>query len=601
MSDIIRLLPKHVANQIAAGEVVQRPSSAVKELLENALDAGAKFIELVIIEAGKSLIRVIDDGKGMSVTDAHRSFERHATSKIEKAEDLFKIKTMGFRGEALASIAAIAQVEMCTRRQQDEVAIRLLIEGNHLKEESFVQANKGTSISVKNIFYNVPARRNFLKSTQIEFRHILDEFHRLALSHPSVRFRMYNNQQRLFDLSSASSRQRITEIFGQKINEQLVPVNEQAGKIKLEGFIAKPSYSKKHRGQQFFFVNHRFIKSPYLHKAVLDAFEGLLPAAHHPSYFIFLEINPEHIDINIHPTKTEVKFDDESALFVILRAAVKRALGQYQVSSTLDFDKDMVWEPSIFERKNPIKTPEITVNRNYNPFKPDNSDLKKQTGKPREVLSTQNLYEQVHQSSVAWEEENIDSAPMLFDREIATDILAFQLHKKYILSTLSSGLIVIDQHRAHKRILYEYFFYLPDKKNTVSQRLLFPVSLSFSRSEILIIQKFEKDLLGMGFGLNFQSDTLLIEAIPANMDQNQINNFFQEIPSGDLPDMPDQRMLLAHTMARTMAIKYGVVLGSDEMNHLIHELFACNQPNCTPSGKKVFVTISSDFIEKQFK
>ena len=369
MSDIIQLLPKHIINQIVTGRVIYRSASAVKELIENSLDANAKLIELILIKEGRSLICVKDDGKGMSITDAHRSFNRYSTSKVYNEEDLFKIQTMGFRGEALAAISAKARVEMCTRRESDKLGTYLLIEKNELKKESFVQSDTGTSISVKNIFYNTPDRRTFFKSPQVELRYILSEFYRLTLAHPKIHFRMCNNEKCLFDLSPVSLRQRITGIFGQKINEQLVPISEQVGKISLEGFVVRPSHSRRYRGEQFFFVNHRFIKSPYLHKAILDAFEGILSESHYLSYFIFLKLDPNHIDINIHSTKTEIKFNEKGTIYVILRSAVKRSLSQYQVTSTLDFDENMVWEPIPSKDKNLIRIPEITFKSGYNPFK----------------------------------------------------------------------------------------------------------------------------------------------------------------------------------------------------------------------------------------
>ncbi len=368
MADIIKLLPDHVANQIAAGEVVQRPASVVKELLENAIDAGATSIKLIIKDAGKVLIQVIDDGMGMSATDARLSFERHATSKIQKAEDLFNLNTKGFRGEALASIAAIAHVEMQTKPEQEEMATHLKIEGSEIKFQEVCVAPKGTSLSVKNLFFNIPARRNFLKSNQVELRHIIDEFHRVALAHPNIAFNFYNNGSELFNLSQTNQRQRIVHIFGSKTNEKLVPVNEETQVVQISGFINKPQFAKKSRGEQFFFVNNRFIKSPYLHHAVLSAFEGLIKSDAYPGYFLYLTVDPGSIDINIHPTKTEVKFDDEHTLYAILRSTIKHSLGQFNVVPPLDFEQDQNLETPYNYRDRGALQPKVSVDSGFNPF-----------------------------------------------------------------------------------------------------------------------------------------------------------------------------------------------------------------------------------------
>ncbi|XOD67843.1 MAG: DNA mismatch repair endonuclease MutL [Flavobacteriales bacterium Tduv] len=597
MADIIKLLPEHVANQIAAGEVVQRPASVVKELLENAVDAEAKTIDLIVKNSGKSLIQVVDDGKGMSVKDACMSFERHATSKIKITEDLFQIQTKGFRGEALSSIAAIAQVELRTKDETSEIGTRILIEGSEIKERTPVQTPKGVTLSVKNIFYNVPARRNFLKSPQIEFRHIIDEFHRVVLPHPDIIFRLHHNDEIIFHLKSGTSRQRIVGVFGKKINEQLVPISEQTEWINIEGFIAKPAHSKKNRGEQFFFVNDRFVRSPYLNKAILEAYEGLLQTAYHPSYFIFLRLNPKQIDINIHPTKTEVKFDNEPAIYAMIRASVKHGLGQYQVTPALDFEKDPSWDLPP-DKNRPIQPPRITVDPNYNPFTaPDKESL----FKLQSTVSVRKLYEQIKQSPI--EMTPIPEAPStipLFDETTYKNIGRLQVHEKYIITTLKSGLIVIDQHRAHQRILYERFLNASDK-NIVSQQLLFAVHVTLSPEELKNLKALESDLVGMGFALHFSRDAVAVQATPSDIDQENIIVFIQDVLSHMTVEKNNRQKSLARSMAKTGAIKRGVKLNPIEIEHLIDKLFECTHPNHSPFGQTIFITIGIDFIEKQFR
>ena len=373
MADIIQLLPDHVANQIAAGEVVQRPASVVKELLENAIDADATIIKLIVKDAGKTLIQVIDNGKGMSSTDARLSFERHATSKIRTANDLFQLHTKGFRGEALASIAAIAHVALKTKTEIDDVGHAIEIEGSKVISQNIIVTPKGTSVAVKNLFFNIPARRNFLKSNTVELRHVIDEFHRVALTHPSINFAMYNNGSETFNLPISNFRQRIVNIFGSKINEKLVPVTENTEVLKISGFVGKPEFARKTRSEQYFFVNNRFIKSAYLNHAIASAFEGLLKSGMHPSYFLHLEVDPQTIDINIHPTKTEIKFDDEHTLYALLRSAVKHSLGQFNIAPVLDFNRDPSLDTPYAYNKTPINTPKIEVDKSYNPFKAETS------------------------------------------------------------------------------------------------------------------------------------------------------------------------------------------------------------------------------------
>ena len=442
MADIIQLLPDHVANQIAAGEVVQRPASVVKELLENAIDAGATTVKLLVKNAGKTLIQVIDDGKGMSVTDARLSFERHATSKIKVADDLFNLHTKGFRGEALASIAAIAHVEMKTKQASDELGTLLTVEGSVFNSQEAVATPNGSSIAVKNLFFNIPARRNFLKSDTVELRHIIDEFHRVVLAHPSIGFSMYHNGSDLFNLLKGNFRQRIVSTFGGKMNEKLVPVEETTEVINISGFVGKPEYAKKSRGEQFFFVNNRFIKSPYLNHAISAAFEGVLQPGKHPCYFLNLEVNPKSIDINIHPTKTEIKFDDEQTIYAILRAAVKHSLGQFSIAPVLDFDRDKNLDTPYGSENTPTTFPKIEVDRTFNPFSNSNQtppSYSKPVGDAWEGLyvGLESKSNADDFSQVNYESDEITSSIFDDSTEQKTQ-KTFQLHNKYIINTIKS-------------------------------------------------------------------------------------------------------------------------------------------------------------------
>ncbi|KKL85966.1 hypothetical protein LCGC14_1949470, partial [marine sediment metagenome] len=508
MADIIKLLPEHVANQIAAGEVVQRPASVVKELLENALDAGASCIKLIVKDGGKALIQVVDDGIGMSATDARLSFARHATSKIQKAEDLFNLSTKGFRGEALASIAAIAHVEMQTRPDSDETGTHLRIEGSEVVSQEVTVTSKGTSIAVKNLFFNIPARRNFLKSNHVEFRHITDEFHRVALAHPGVAFHFYNNGSELFNLPADNYRKRIVHIFGSRMNQKLVPVEEETPIVKIKGFITKPEFAKKSRGEQFIFVNNRFIKSPYLHHALVAAFEGLIKSDTYPGYFLYLEVNPASLDINIHPTKTEVKFDDEHSLYAILRSTVKHSLGQFNVVPALDFDHDPNLDtPYGFRNKSAI-TPQVTVDAGFNPFREKQMGNGTTQSYRKKIENWDGLYvgmessmgDNIGSNSITYESDTITGSIFEGENEPQETITTtFQIRRKYIVTTIKSGMVIIDQSRAHQRVLYERFLKNSTIKEAVSQQLLFPLRLSFSTSEIDVLQKIESILVSVGF------------------------------------------------------------------------------------------------------
>ena len=615
MSDIIQLLPDHVANQIAAGEVVQRPASVVKELLENAIDADATIIKLIIKDAGKTLVQVIDNGKGMSTTDARLSFERHATSKIRTADDLFHLHTKGFRGEALASIAAIAHVELKTKQENNDVGNSIVIEGSNIVSQEVVVTPKGTSISVKNLFFNIPARRNFLKSNTVELRHVIDEFHRVALAHPNISFALYNNGSEVFNLPISNYRQRIVNIFGNKTNEKLVPVEEETEVLKISGFVGKPEFAKKTRGEQYFFVNDRFIKSPYLNHAIASAFDGLLKNGNHPSYFLNLTVDPQTIDINIHPTKTEIKFDDEHTLYALLRSAVKHSLGQFNIAPVLDFDRDASLDTPYHFSNKETNTPVIEVDRSFNPFKENYATGKQTTAFKKQTLNNwDSLYVGLESkgtktdhnfSEVHFESEETTLSAFSDDTKIEQTKTTYQLHNKYIVSTIKSGMLVIDQHRAHQRILYEDFLKNLTIKVGVSQQLLFPLELHFSSHEIEIIHQLKEDLEHTGFVFsNLTSETIEITGVPVLVPESEVSIILEQLISDVENEVPDTHFsatdLLAKSMAKSLAIKRGQSLQKDEQEHLVNKLFACKEPNVSPTNRTTFITVSVDELDKKF-
>ncbi|WP_411768092.1 DNA mismatch repair endonuclease MutL [Winogradskyella sp. A3E31] len=618
MSDIIQLLPDHVANQIAAGEVVQRPASVVKELLENAIDADANEVKLIIKDAGKTLVQVIDDGKGMSTTDARLSFERHATSKIKSAEDLFQLNTKGFRGEALASIAAIAHVELKTKEADSELGTAIIIEGSAVKSQEVAVTPKGTSVAVKNLFFNIPARRNFLKSDTVELRHITDEFHRVALAHPNIAFAMYHNGSELFNLPESNYRQRVVNIFGSKTNEKLVPVNEETEVLKVTGFVGKPEYSKKTKSEQFFFVNHRFIKSPYLNHAINAAFDGLLKDGYHPSYFLNLEVDPKTIDINIHPTKTEIKFDDEHTLYAILRASVKHSLGQFNIAPVLDFESHSSLNTPYNYKDKSGKMPTIEVDRSFNPFKDDvegqHTPQKSQPAFSKAPTAHwESLYvgleskETIDQSDfdeMTFESHAVDKQ-IFTSNDVASEKTTFQLRQKYIVTTIKSGMLVIDQNRAHQRILYEDLLKHLTIKEATTQQLLFPLHLHFSKSDIKIINQIKDDLESTGFLFSeIKDESVVITGVPVGVPESEVSIVLEQLISDVEHGVPDQNFsasdLMAKSMAKSLAIKTGQSLNAEEQEHLLNSLFACKEPSVTPSNKSTFITLEVGAIEKKF-
>jgi DNA mismatch repair protein MutL len=611
MSSIIQLLPDHVANQIAAGEVVQRPASVVKELLENAVDAKATDIKLIIKDAGKSLVQVIDNGLGMSVTDARLCFERHATSKIRQAEDLFSLHTKGFRGEALASIAAIAHVEMKTKQEQEELGTHIVIEGSKFVSQDVAVLPKGTSFSVKNLFFNIPARRNFLKSETVEHRHIVDEFQRVALAHPNIHFTYYHNGSDLFNLPQSNSRQRIVNIFSGKTNEKLVPVQEETEIVSIQGFVSKPEFAKKNRGEQFFFVNDRFIKSGYLHHAVMAAYEGLLKDGAQPSYFLYLNVPPNTIDINIHPTKTEIKFDDEHALYAILRSAIKHSLGQFNVAPILDFDRDSNLDTPYNYKNVEASTPTIQVDGAFNPFSDETPNKHFTTYRKTEnTANWESLYVGLKQDTeeignIEFESDEVTGS--LFNEneiEQATN-KTYQIHKKYIVNPIKSGMVIVDQQRAHQRVLYEQFLTNMTVHQASSQQLLFPLNLFFSSSEMKLISELQLSLVNTGFIFEATNDDhVVISGLPINVTESEVSILLEQLLS-DLQDgIPEssfsQNDSIAKSMAKSLAVKTGTYLTEKEQENLVNGLFACKEPNVSPFQKPTFITMRVEDLDKKF-
>lgn len=616
MSSIIQLLPDHVANQIAAGEVVQRPASVVKELLENAVDAKATDIKLIIKDAGKSLVQVIDNGLGMNVTDARMCFERHATSKIRQAEDLFSLHTKGFRGEALASIAAIAHVEMKTKQDQDELGTHIIIEGSKFVSQDVAVLPKGTSFSVKNLFFNIPARRNFLKSDTVEYRHVLDEFHRVAMAHPNIHFTFFHNGSEMYNLPQSNARQRIVNIFSGKTNEKLVPVHEETDIINISGFVGKPEYAKRSRGEQFFFVNDRYIKSGYLHHAIMSAYEGILPTGAQPSYFLYLEVPPNTIDINIHPTKTEIKFDDEQSLYAILRSTIKHSLGQFNIAPVLDFDRDSNLDTPYNYQNKETTLPKIDVDRAYNPFA-NNEPNKHYSGatnvhKKVDTSHWESLYvglnneiENPKNTEITFETENITAA--LFedsDIEKQSNVI-YQIHRKYIVNPIKSGMVIVDQNRAHQRVLYEQFLTNMTLNQANSQQLLFPLQLHFSKTKIALLSELKLSLQTTGFVFDEnQDESILISGIPATITETEVSKVLEHLLS-DLEDgIPEssysQNDTIAKSMAKSLAIKTGTYLTETAQENLVNALFACKDPNVSPNQKPTFITMRVEDLDRKF-
>lgn len=615
MSDIIQLLPDYVANQIAAGEVIQRPASAVKELLENAIDAKATEIKLIIKDAGRTLIQVIDNGIGMSPTDARLAFERHATSKIRVADDLFHLHTKGFRGEALASIAAVAQVELTTAQEGEEIGTELVIEGNKIISQQPSVVNKGTSIAMKNLFFNVPARRKFLKADSVEFRHILDEFHRVVLAHPDIHFYLYNNATELYNLPVASLRKRIVQVFGSKLDERLVPVEEKTDILNIYGFICKSSF-KKNKSLQYLIVNQRFIKSPYLHNAIKNAYEGLLKENEQPEYFLYLELSPELIDINIHPTKTEIKFENDHIIYALVRSAVKHSLGQFQVFPSIDFELSQENEVPYSYKDKEAKLPTYQVDTNFNPFQMDfDSQAPKQekytSSKPfdykKHSPSWENLYTGIPSKVNEFQQiKEEPSMPNLLDslsvEASKQTILYFQ--KKYLITYLKEKVLIINATRAHQRILYERFTKNIRTGISVSEQLLFPLEFEFSPTEVLSIISLSSVLETAGFLFETEGNKVRVLGLPTLVKESQALEILKDLIADNMEDIPQENFsqedILAKNLAKTLSIRSGQSLSSEEQEQLIADLFSCKECNVSPFGKKIFTELSINEIDSKF-
>ena len=607
MPDIIRLLPDNVANQIAAGEVIQRPASAVKELLENAIDAGATQIKLYLKDAGRTLVQVVDNGIGMSPTDARLAFERHATSKIRSADDLFTLHTKGFRGEALASIASIAQVELITCQEGQEVGTSLKIEGNKITEQTPMVASRGTSIAMKHLFFNVPARRNFLKSDTVEMRHILDEFHRVVLAHPDLQFSLFHNDVEQFALPATTLRKRIVQLFGQRLNEQLIPVEENTELLRIHGFISKDSY-KKNKSLQFFMVNQRFIKNRYLHHAVVSAFEGLLKEGEQPEYFLHLEIDPKHIDINIHPTKTEIKFDNDQAIYALLRSAIKHSLGQFHVLPSIDFSLDEQNEVPYSYKDKEAQTPVYHVDRNFNPFKMDTPtpEAPKQapTSYPKGHPSPQweQLYTGIPSKANAPTEEDITDPFAAFQQESRVQTsLYFQ--RKYLITFFKDKVLFVHVARAHQRILYERFRRTMLQGHSLSQSLLFPLEFEYTPSEILALEPMLPELRNAGFMIEIAGNLVRFTGLPPMIKESQVQGFLYDLLERATEDIPQeiitQEEMLAKILAKNLAIRAGQTLSGEEQEQLVYDLFTCQEPQLSPFGKKTYTEMTVSELESR--
>ena len=592
MNSRVLLLPDHVANQIAAGEVIQRPSSVVKELLENAVDAKSNKIKLIIKNAGKTLIQVIDNGNGINSHDICIAFERHATSKIKMADDLFKIQTKGFRGEALASIAAISHVELHTKTKNDEVSNSIRIEGGKIVNQVFSTKPLGTSVSVKNLFYNVPARRNFLKSDNVELRHILDEFQRIALSHPEINFMLINNETEIFNLSLSNFRKRILSILGSKCESYLVPIEENTSLVKIKGFIFKPEYSKRSRGHQFFFVNNRYIKNSFLHHAITSAFEGLLKQGFYPGYFLHFKIDPKKIDINIHPTKTEIKFDEEQSIYAVLRSAVKHSLGIFQVLPTLDFEKNNSFEvPYSFKNENPT-LPKIEVNSEFNPFKDSKNTIISKT-KEKESYEPEIL--------------NIDSDLISNPKlsiESPKENRVYQLFSKYIVCPLQTSMIIIDQNRAHQRILYEDFLSSITTKKNSSQQLLFPLKIKLNATQALELENVKEIIDSIGFKFELKKNHFLeIYGSPQQCPESKIKETLETLLSGKNIDNSikhfSQADHMSKKLAKKLAVRSGDYLEKEELQVLLNKFFDCKETQVSPFNKPIFISLEKTEIEQK--
>ncbi|MBI5009445.1 MAG: DNA mismatch repair endonuclease MutL [Bacteroidia bacterium] len=602
MPDIIKLLPDSVANQIAAGEVIQRPASIVKELMENAVDAGAGNIRVIIKDSGKTLVQIIDDGSGMSETDARLSFERHATSKITSAQDLFAIRTKGFRGEALASIAAVAMVELRTRKKENETGTLIIINGSRVESQEPCSCPAGSSFSVKNLFFNIPARRKFLKSDNTEMRHIVNEFQKIVLAHPDIKFSLYHNDSEVYNLISGNLRQRIAGVFGKQINQELITIDTETTLVSLKGFIGKPETARRTYGEQFFFVNNRFMKHPYFHKAVAEAYQNILPAEAIPSYFIFMEADPASIDVNIHPTKTEIKFEDERAIWQILMASVREALGRFNIVPSIDFENEALVDIPIKSSSSGLpEMPVIKVNTEFNPFDNEVPESGRQSYFDRFERDKSDNWEKLYPAF------NKDEAVNRQSEKISeTARKFFHIKGKYLVCPVISGLMLIDQKRAHERILFEKYTDCLTSGESASQVDLFPVTLEMNPSDLLLIREIEDELILLGFRFQYPDNkSLTINGRPSGTGNfntiEMIEIILEDYKNSQSDPSSGAKEKVAAAMASASAIPYGKTLSAGEMENLFDTLFACRAQNYSPKGKPVITIITLEELDKRFK
>jgi DNA mismatch repair protein MutL len=602
MADIIKLLPDSVANQIAAGEVIQRPASVVKELVENSVDAGGRNIRVIIKDSGKTLIQIVDDGDGMSETDARLSFERHATSKITTAQDLFAIKTKGFRGEALASIAAVAMVELKTRKEKSETGIKIVISGSRVELQEPCSCPSGSNFAVKNLFFNIPARRKFLKSDNTELRHIVTEFQKIVLAHPEISFSLHHNDNEIYNLPPGNLRQRIIGVFGKQINQDLISVETDTSLIKIRGFIGKPENARRTYGEQFFFVNNRFMKHPYFHKAVAEAYQNILPVEAIPSYFIYMEADPASIDINIHPTKTEIKFEDERAIWQILMASVREALGRFNIVPSIDFDNEVLIDIPVRSSSGYIpEAPVIEINNQYNPFSGEEKNSDRSAYIERferdNVSNWQKLYSSL-------EKPNADSEQSGPITESVRKF--FQIKNKYIVCPVKSGLMLIDQKRAHERVLYEKYLDCLAGGHAASQTDMFPVVMELNPADFFILTEIEESLGRLGFRFQHKgNNAVAITGRPSDANASDpvelMEIMLEDYKRTDSDPSAGAKEKVSAAMAAATAIPYGKSLTQTEMENLFDSLFACSGPNYSPGGKAVISILTLDEIDKRFK
>lgn len=623
MDDIIHLLPDSVANQIAAGEVVQRPASIVKELVENSLDAGASKVQVLVTDGGRTCVQVVDDGKGMSETDARLAFERHATSKILQAADLFTLTTMGFRGEALASIAAVAQVELKTRRPDDELGTHIVIAGSKVEQQEPIACPVGSNFAVKNLFYNVPARRKFLKSNQTELTNVMTDFERIVLTHPEVSFTLFNNGAEVYNLPETNTRQRIADVFGKKLNSELVPLDVETTLVTISGFVGQPESSKKRGHHQFFFVNGRYMRHPYFHSAVMHAYENIIPVGDHVSYFIYLKVDPATIDVNVHPTKTEIKFDNEQAIWQLLSAAVREALGRYCSIPTIDFDtNDKPDIPTLMygQAKSAAPRP-VPITTDYNPFnfdKPTQHSQRPMSGSNPSHFDQETLTHNAPADALSMYDEALsmsqhhdaDTQPQLFDTlterpVVDSSVPYFQYKGRYLVLPTASGLIVVDQHRAHVCVLFEQYLQTLFQQQGVSQGLLFPEVVQFTKQETIILEDIMSDLECIGFELtSLGGGSYSLTGIPSGIDGIDPQRLLHDLiarasESGCAKDLVHRTIALG--MAKAVAIVYGQVLTDDEVRLLLQQLFSLPSSKYTPDGKLVYAVVDDSVFEKSFK